>query len=306
MPSNNDLLLIVQNTGIGNDILKTYSIVDGKVNDREITSTKKIAPCNTTCKMFNFNNKNSLLIARLTNKIWKGTVYQLDTDMSWKLISHSNLSIPESQVDLENSIPISHKDDGVIIISILNDRFKFNYRIVFYIFSKRVPGKKWTSTSVMLPQPTNRSAKYKIQSCAMASGCIHCSFLLEGVDARIYTFNLGSLQMGSVHIQPECIRHIKNDHSLENCFLSDYEGEVIIFCCDVVNNRSTIEVRQSKINSTTVSPAEYRYEFPCKVKITMISVLLDTESLVIAVIYHPYATNNCYIKRINMSKYHIK
>ena len=100
MPSNNDLLLIVQNTGIGNDILKTYSIVDGKVNDREISSTKRIAPCNTTCKMFNFNNKNTLLIARLTNKIWKGTVYQLDTDMSWKLISHSNLSIPELQVDL--------------------------------------------------------------------------------------------------------------------------------------------------------------------------------------------------------------
>lgn len=314
MPIQNELLLIVQNTGIGNDILMIYNLVDGKVNDREISSTKKIAACPTTCKTFFFNNKISLLIARLINKTWKVTVYQLDTDMSfasWKVVSHSNLSIPESQVDLENSFPISHKDDGVIIVSILNDRFKFNYRIVFHIFSKKVPGKKWTSTIVLLPQPTIRSAKYRIQSCIIVSGYIHCSLLLEGVGARVYTFNLTKLLQAAagssaVNIQAECIRQIKNDNSLENCFLSVYKGEIITICCDVVSNRSTIEVRQSKIDSSVVSPAEYRYEFPCKVKIIVASIISDIENLAIAMIYHPYDTNKCYIKRINMSHYRIK
>ena len=199
-------------------------------------------------------------------------MYRLDADMSWKVVSHSNRSIPESQVDLDNSILISHKDDRMIIISILNDQFKFNYRIVFHTFSIKVPGKKWTSTSVILSQPTNRSVKYKIQSCTIDSGCIHCSLLLEGVGARIYTFNLKLLQMGSVNILPEFIRYIKDDNSLESCFLSVCKEAIIIICCDTVNDRSIIEVRQSKVNSSVVLSAMYRYEFPCKVKVTVTSV----------------------------------
>ena len=301
---NDKLLLIVQNTGTGNDMLMTYSLVDGKENYQEISSTKAITPCPTTYKIFYFNNKISLLIPMLVLKQWKANVYQLDTEISlasWKLALTSTLTIPESQADLENSILISHKDDEVLIISILNDRCNVNYRIVFHIFSKKVPGKNWRSTRVILPQPTNLSAKYKIQSCTMAFGYIHCSLLLDGIGASIYTFNLTLLQTVCVHdIQPECIMYVK-DNALENCFLSVHKEEVFMICCDVVDNRSTIEVKQAKMNLSVVSSAGYRYKFPYKVKITMASIISGFENLVIAVIYHPYDTSKCYIKRIDMS-----
>ena len=304
MPIENDkLLLIVQNE---DDMLMTYSLVDGKEEYQKISSTKKIEPCPTIYKIFCFNNRISLLTARLFLGQWKANVYQLDTSLaSWKLASPCTLTTPEAQTDFENSIPISHKDDGVILISILNDQYNINYRIVFHMFSKKVPGKNWTSTSINLPKPTIPSAKYKIQSCIIALGYIHCSLLLNGIGAFIYTFDLTLLQTMRVQgIQPECTMSIKDNNTLENCFLSVHKKEVYIIFCDIVNNRSVIQVLQPKISSSVDSLSEYKYEFPYKVKITMVSIISGFEHPVIAVIYRSYDTNKCYIKGIDMSSHY--
>jgi len=96
---------------------KSYNLNDPlqyKESTQEIDPASKISLSAATCKLFYFNNKISLLIGKLNNKTWRVSLYQLDTGSqlaSWKLISHSSLSISEFLLDLENSIPVSHNDD---------------------------------------------------------------------------------------------------------------------------------------------------------------------------------------------------
>jgi len=298
---------MIQSTTNENYMLKTYNLNDPlqhKESNQEIDPASKILPFAATCKLFCFNNKISLLYGKLNNKTFKSSLYQLDTGSqlaSWKLISYSNLSVSELLIDPENLIPISHKDDEAIVTSVLNDC------IVFHVFSKNTPGRKWISATSSIPQPSNRSAKHKIQSCVVVSNFIYCSVLLNGIGARIYKFNIRSLQQyqrSNVSIRPTSTWHIRDDRTLQNCFTSVHKGEVIIICFAVVSNQTVLEIKRPVLNST-VSPVEYRFKFPQMVKVMAGSVIPGLDNLTIVVTYSESESNKYKIKRIDMSSHKI-
>lgn len=263
----------------------------------------KITLSSATSKMFCFGNKIAILIGKINNKIWKLSLYCLDVETTliavWKLVSHFTLSIPEAQFDFENSALVSHKDGGLIIVSILNDR------ITFQVFSKSVSGKKWASAHSTLSQASQASTKFKIHSCIVISNDIYCSLLQHGVGARIYQFNISyrlfqQQQRGSITVRPARTWHIKDYPTLQNCFLSVHKGQVVVICCNADSNKSIIEVKEPKSNSISVSSALHRFEFPYIVKIVAASVAPSSESFAIAITYCDIQTNNCYIKRFDV------
>ena len=305
---NDELNLLEQNstTGNFNYMLVCYKMADSCLHrsSQEINANK-ITISSATCKMFCLNGKMSLLVGKFNvNRTWKLSLYRLDTDTlhaTWRSLSHFSLLVSESMFDFENSIPISHKNDGVVITSALNDR------IVFHIFLKALSGKKsWASAFSMLSLPQGCSAKFKIQSCDVLLDHIYCSLLQPGVGARVCQFKIRILQQhqrNSINVRPSNTWHIKDDPTLQNCFISVHNEKVILICCNDANNKSIIEIKYPKSGSTTVSFAQYRFECPYIVKIVSATVVPCSESLVIALIYHDIETKKCYINRIDMSSY---
>ena len=136
----NKLHLMVRNS-MGNNTLRTHNLLDCKERG-EINVTDKNVFSNTSCKMFYFFNKISLLTGRVDYKTWRLNLYHLDTKTTcatWKQVPFSRFSISCSLFDLENCIPVSHRADGVIVVSIPNDLAK---HIVFHIFSQKTSGKQ--------------------------------------------------------------------------------------------------------------------------------------------------------------------
>ena len=304
---NDELNLLEQSTTTANCncMLICYKMADSCLHrsSQEINASK-IAICSATCKIFCLNDKISLLVGKgNVNKTLKLSLYHLDTDTlqaTWKSVSHFSLSVSESVFDFENSIPVSHKNGGVIITSALNNR------LVFYIFFKALSGKRsWASAFSMLSQPQGHSAKFKMQSCIVISNNIYCSLLQQGVGARVCQFNIRILQQhqkNSINVRPTYTWHIKDDSTLQNCFLSVHREKVILICCNDTNSKTIMEIKYLKPSSTAVSPAQYRLEFPYIVK--MISATaVPSESLVIALTYHHFEAKKCYIKRIDMSSH---
>ena len=101
--------------------------------------------CGTTYYMFYFCKNICALIRKLEYKTWKLNVYQLDiktTLATWEQVAFSRYSISDSLFNFKNCIPVSHRENRIILVSILNDETKSNHSIVFHIFSKHVSGKK--------------------------------------------------------------------------------------------------------------------------------------------------------------------
>lgn len=265
----------------------------------EFDPTNKTILSHASNKMLCYNDKVSLLSGKLSNKMWKLSLCYLNTEnkfASWKPILNFNFSISESLLDFENCIAVSHKESGLILVSVSNDR------IIFHVYSKNSPGKKWVSASSQLPPPSQvHSAKYKIQSCVVISNFIYCS-LLQGMNAHIYKFSIRLLQQqqrGTIPVRPNYVWHINEDgRTLTNCFVTLHKGEVAIISCYVTDDKSSLEVKYLK--SEIVSASRYKFHFPYKITIACASIITDPDRFVIAMIY---TENNskCYVKRIEMS-----
>jgi len=187
------------------------------------------------------------LIGKINYKTWNLNFYQLDTQDSlvsteWQ-IAFSRLSISESLFDLENTIPVSHKDDGIIMVSILNDQVKATYCIIFHIFSQNVPGRNWKTTSSLLPLQYAHPAGYKIQSCIVESNYVYCSVLLHETCAYVYKFDLMLLQMH----QNDNVRPVNNWHitepTLQNSFLSVLNKKIVTLNYKKASNGTIMEVK---------------------------------------------------------------
>jgi len=274
-------------------VFKSYGLPDFKEN---INPIKKTVLCATSShKIFYFNDKISLLIGKLSYKTWYLNFYQLDTQnspVSSEQIAFSRLSISESLFDLENTIPVSHKDDGIMMVGVLNDQVKATYRIVFHIFSQNVSGRNWKTTSSLLPLQHTHPAGYKIQSCIVESNYIYCSVLLHETCAYVYKFDLMLLQKH----QNDNVRPVNNWHmtepTLQNTFLSVLNKEIITLNFKKASNKTIMEVKWP-INPLAVTPAEHCFELPHDIKIIKATVVLTSK---IIVIFHDNKTNKCYIK----------
>ena len=299
---NHEFNMVEYDSLTGTWTLICYNLADSFLHrSSEGISVNKVILNAITHKVFYCNNKISLLAGKLSNHTWKLALYSLDTEsqlLTFKLISQCNPPLPELNFDSENWITISHKDGVIIVASVINDR------ICFHVFSKTTSGKKWLSAYSILSQPLVRSVKVRISSAAVVSNNLYCSFVQQGVGARISQFNIRILQQhqrNSINVRPVCTWHIKDDPTLQNCFLSTHKEEVVIVCCNDANDKSHIEVRRPKSRSTVTSSALYTYNFPYKVNIVGAQVDSHSENLVIAVIYKDIGGDKKYIKRIDTS-----
>ena len=304
----NDKLMMVQNSRGKTDMLKVYSLLDDKAGVQEINLTNKAFYAGTPCIMFYFCNKLALLTGKVHNKILQLSMYQLDTKdaeatcASWKQVPLSRYSISDSLFNLENCIPVSHREDGVIIVSILNDRDNGNHRIVFHVFSQKPSGRKWTATSSLLPIQFSGNVEYQIQSCQidLESKYIYCSILLHGAGAYIYKFDLMSLKQHQKISNSVSIKPVDNwritEPALQNCFLSLLQEEIIMISFGNTDDKSIMKVKRP-INFLPASPADYQFELPSEIKIVAASIVSASK---IVVMYQNNQTKQRFIKTITI------
>ena len=302
---NNKLHLMVRN-----NMLRTYNLLDNKERCQEINLTNKNMHCTATCyKTFHFFNKISLLTGKVDYKTWKLNLYHLvleakpATGASWEQVPFSRFSISDSLFDLDNCIPISHREDGVIIVSVLNDLAKRTHCIVFHIFSQKTSGRNWKTASSLLPIQFTCTVEYRIQSCKidLESKYIYCSLLRHETVAYIYKFDLVLLQQHrksrSAIIKPVCNWNI-TEPTLQNCFLSLLQEEIIMINFNSINNKNIMKVKRSE-NFFPGSPAEYEFEFSYEVTIIAASVISNSK---IVVIYQDNKTKQCFIKTFTIAR----
>ena len=260
-----------------------------------------------SCKLLFFSKKVSILTGKLHNRIWRLSLYYLDTEAqlaTLKHISHLTLSIPDSFLDFENSFVIPYKDDTIIIVSIVN------YCMYFHVISKGIYGKKLASTNVSISQLNIRAApaKFKIQSCIMLSNNIYCSLWQQGVGVRICQFNTWITQQQqriTLSVRLASIWQINDNPTLQscNCFLSVHKREIVIICCSTTKTKSILEIKRLNFDAKVVFASESRFAFPYMVKIETASVIPQSENLVVTVTYQDRKTDKYYIKTLNMLLY---
>ena len=287
------------------DTLKSYNLVNKRESTKRITGIRKLSP--TNCKLYSKVKNLSLVCGEDDASNLKLSVYCLDIKSqpaSWELFTQHKFLV--CNFDLENFIPVSHKDNGVIIVSVLNHEPKqANPCIKFHIFSQstvkksaKITYEKSRKSALLQSQISSTGVKYKIQSCVIASGFIYCSLMLHEKGACILGFDLGLLeQHHNENINPVCSWQIE-ENSLTNCFLSVLRGKVIIIGFYIDDYKTVVELRRPE-GSTVLSPVEFQYVFNDKVKILTASIVLGVQTPIIAVAYHNYINDKCYVKRIN-------
>ena len=294
---------------VRNDMLRTYNLLDSKERGQEIHLTNKHIHCAATYyKVFYFFNKLSLLTGGVEYKTWKLNLYHLvldakpATSASWEPVPFSRFSISQSLFDLDNCIPVSHREDGVIVVSILNDLAKQTHCIVFHIFSQKTSGKNWKTASSLLPIQFTGTVEYRIQSCKIdpESKYIYCSLLQHEVGAYIYKFDLMLLQQhrksNKESIKPACSWHIE-EPTIQHCSLSLLREEIIMISFNYVNDKNIMQVKRSE-NFSAAAPAEYQFEFSYEVTIIAASIISNSK---IVVIYQDNKTKQYRIKTFTIA-----
>ena len=301
--------MVLNDSANGNYTFRTYNLLNSKERHQEIQLANKNMHCAATFyKLFYFFNKISLLTGRVEYKTWNLNLYHLALDAkpatygSWEQVPFSRFSISQSLFDVDNCIPISHREDGVIVVGILNDLAKQTHCIVFHIFSQKTSGKNWKTASSLLPIQSSGTVDYQIQSCIIDPEYkyIYCSLLQHEVGVYIYKFDLVLLQQHRKSIK-ESIKPVTpvskwdiTEPTLQNCFLSLFQEEIIMVS---FNYKNVMKVKRSE-NFLPAAPAEYEYEFSCEVTIIATSIVSNSK---IVVIYQHNETKQCRIKTFTIA-----
>ena len=268
----------VQTSTTGNDMLKSYNLVDGQENNpQKVKRTVSYAGC----KMFYLKNISLLITSSSATKLG---LYQLNTKTlpaSWEVTSR--ISVP--LLDPRNSIPVPYKDDGVIVVTVINQQP--TSQIKFHIFSSKADKRK------SLTSHLQSNAKYQIYSCVILLDCIYCGLILPKKGAYIYKFDIAFLRKEDERIPPICIWTIKNS-TLQGCFLSVLKGVIFIVLSITNDNKSIMEIKRL-LDHSKISSVEYQFEFPCVVKVVAASGI---QYPLIAVMYHNDETGRCYVRKV--------
>ena len=292
-PRNNEMHLMAQSTTSPTKCtFITYKMIDPYTihqSSQDMDSATAITLCPTTCKVFCSDDNILLLNGKLNKGMWRLNLHNLDTKnlhACWKPVS--NLAIIESLFNLENSVAVSYKDK-IIVASILSSPD----RIIFHLVTA---GKQRISANSLLPQ--HSATKYQIKACIIVSESIYCSLVHEE-EACVYKFSITALQQHQKSIRSQFVWYIKeSDHPLTSCFVSVYEGEVIVIFSYVADNKTIVGVKCPKPGYPVPISTERRSEFPYKVNIISVTVFPGFE---IGVVYQENGSNSSYIKTMEMS-----
>ena len=304
---NNELHLVFPDSKNEKDTVITCSLVDSHTTSASIN--RKSVVCHAAGKVF-YCKKLTLLSGQFIDgtKTWKLRLYQkTDTKAqlpTWEQIGRFKFSV--LRLDLKNSMPVLLKDDGIVLLTVINPEIRLaNSCVVVYLFPpSKVSEKDWKGASLSLPQLRIRTAKYEIQSCIIMSDHIFFSLLLPEVGAYICRLELMSLQhpkemRNIVNLKPEQITSWKIEEStVQNCFLAVLKEDIIILSFIVTNSKTVMEIK--RLTTQSISPTEYTYPFPCVMKIFTASIVPGDGNPLIAVVYHDSTCNKCCIKRIKI------
>ena len=282
-----------------NDAFTSYNLLKYQKSCQKVN--RKGVVGHDSCKLF-YCKTLSLLSGHFNTatKAWKLRLYHLDSEMpfpSWERNSHFTSLV--LAMDIKNSIPVSLENGEILVASVLNQ--EASSRVVLYVFpTSKVSEKNWKAAYSLLTPPRIRTAKYEFQSCVVISDHIYCSLFLPGVGAYIYKFKISSLQQHQKELHniksiwPDCTWQTE-DPNLQNCFLAVIKEDIIIITFSNIDNKSIMEVKRT-ISPSVITPAEYKYDFPCVVKVVAASLVHGDQNPWLAMMYHDNKTNKCCIK----------
>ena len=298
---NNELYVAVKDPLV--DTVKIYNLINCQMV-ASIDVSKKTVVSHADCKILHCK-KFSLLSGQLNTatKTWRLRLYQTQADTvktqtpSWDQVTHFKFSV--LQLDYKNSIAIPQKDDGIILVSVVQELKTSSYVLIYSFPLAKASNLKAACFS--LPLPRNRTTKYEIQSCLLRSNSLYCSIFLPEKGTMIYMFGLASLQCPTdmqkiVNCQHEGFWQIED----QICYLAELiNNEVSIISFTITNSKTVMEIRQILL-PPTVSPPEYKYEFMRVVKIIEAFLVPGDRNPLITVLYHDNVIGKCLLKRFKV------
>ena len=220
----------------------------------------------------------------------------------WEIINDSEFS---TKLDLKNTICITYGNDGVVVLSVLNQvtgLYVGKLTISLFMPSKSA-GKKWCQAYVFLPELSDDLC-YKIQSCLVISDYVYCSVVLKGMAAYVYEINVAPLTQCSRENLEEDLpllkkRTVIEDHNLQDCFLIVLNKKVNIITFMNVQNETVLDVWPLTDFSSTLMPkSQYHYGFHSVIKVATVSIS-GTQGI-LTVIYHVKNSKKCVAKTFKL------
>ena len=288
--------------------IERYSLDNGDRKDKKsITGCRKHV-CPT---MLLYSKKIAIMAGdyEVETKTLKLTLYQCNTSRAagaLQLEAVVGSKYSSALVKLKNSVCTSYKNDGVIMISVLDQLTQqASNHMTLHLFSQtKTTGKNWKMASLLLPTVLHSldKCKYQLQSCVVISDHLYCSLWLHETTVYVFEIDLSPLEK----YDKECYERplpakswIVEGPFIKSCFLSILQEKVVVTTFKNINDRTVMEVRV--LNSPSEASSELKpichYDFSSVVKVvTVLAVLPNT----ITVIYHHEKANKCFTMRLRI------
>ena len=288
--------------------IESYSLDNGEKKEKKNITNLKRNVCPT---MLLYSKKIAIMTGdnEVETKTVKLALYQCNpsrgtTPFQLEVVVGSKYS--SSLVKLKNSACTSYKNDGVIMVSVLDPvTQQASSYMTFHLFSQtKIAGKNWKTASLLLPTvlPSLDKCKYQMQSCVTISDYLYCSLWLH--EMIVYVFEIGLLPLEKYDKEyyegslPEKSWIIEGPF-IKSCFLSVFEEKIVITTFKNINDKTVMEVRMLSSpgeDGSLLNPMCH-YDFSSVVKVvTVLAVLPNT----ITVIYHHEKANKCFTMRLRI------
>ena len=282
--------------------IESYNVITGqKKEKRDITKNKEIA-CAT---MLSYIDTVTILGSDSSDvdaKTLKVELHQLkemnNCFLGWNPILCSAHRFSSSQLNLTNATCVLY-NESVVVVSVLKTlTIPASSEMILHLFTLRnTSGGHWRSASVKLCQFDGN--EYKIQSSIIVDDHVYCSILLNGFGAYIYKVNLNPLKQCTTEVCKSILLQSNwpiKDKSLQNCFLAVGPAKTIFSIAFYKENAKTV-IKLEKLMFPPTSYLVLRREFPSIITPVTASIVANS----VAAIYHDNKTNQCYIKKINIT-----
>lgn len=212
------------------------------------------------------------------------------------------------QIQLKNSVFTSYKDDGIVVVSVLDQLTQqASNHMTFHLYSQaKTAGKNWKMAYLLLPTVLHDSdsCKYQVQSCVVISDHLYCSLWLHETTAYIYEINLLPLSECDKEYYEGSLPErnwVVEDLFIQGCYLSALEEKVVATTFKNINDRTVMEVRLFNSTSVTsvVPKPVCQHDFLSIIKVSAVSAISGDRNT-LAVVYHDNKINKCYATRLKM------
>lgn len=290
-----------------NGSIESYSLDNGKRKEKKNITNLRRNVCPT---MLLYSKKIAIMTGdnEVETRTVKLALYQCNPSkgngpLQLEAVVGSKYTSTSSLVKLKNSVCTSYKNDGVIMVSVLDQLTRQASNLMtFHLFSQtKTAGKNWKTASLLLPTVLHSfdKCKYQLQSCVVISEYLYCSLMLHEMTA--YVFEIGLLPLEKYDKEyyegslPEK-NWIVEGPFIKSCFVSVFEEKVVITTFKNMNDKTAMEVRSPSEESSSLKPMCH-YDFSSVVKVVTVLAVLPN---IITVVYHHEKANKCFTMRLRI------